>query len=320
MVVNYRDITERKALEEQLRHQAFHDALTGLANRALFLDRLGHALARAGRGGPADRGPLPRPRRLQGGQRQPRPRRRRRLLVDVARAAALARPAPATRSPGSAATSSRSCSRRPSRTRRTQAARRILESLREPFDARRARGRGPRQHRHRDPGGRRRRRRRAAAPRRRRDVRGQGARQATATSRYEPQMHDATVDRHGAQGRPAQARSSAASSTSPTSRSSTSSPARSPASEALVRWRPPEPRRCPADDFIPLAEENGLISPSADGCSRRRAARPGRGRWQHGPAGLTISVNLSGRQLAGPDLVDDVGRVAAGVRPRPAQR
>ena len=53
VVVNYRDITERKTLEEQLRHQAFHDVLTGLENRFLFLDRLGHALARAGRG--ADR-------------------------------------------------------------------------------------------------------------------------------------------------------------------------------------------------------------------------------------------------------------------------
>ena len=51
VVVNYRDITERKILEEQLRHQAFHDVLTGLENRFLFLDRLGHALARAGRGG-----------------------------------------------------------------------------------------------------------------------------------------------------------------------------------------------------------------------------------------------------------------------------
>ena len=51
IVVNYRDITERKVLEEQLRHQAFHDGLTGLANRSLFLDRLGHALLRAGRGG-----------------------------------------------------------------------------------------------------------------------------------------------------------------------------------------------------------------------------------------------------------------------------
>ena len=40
------DITSRKLAEEKLRHDAFHDALTGLANRALFIDHLGQALAR----------------------------------------------------------------------------------------------------------------------------------------------------------------------------------------------------------------------------------------------------------------------------------
>lgn len=51
VVLNIRDISERKALEDELRHQAFHDALTGLANRALFNDRLEHALARQDRTG-----------------------------------------------------------------------------------------------------------------------------------------------------------------------------------------------------------------------------------------------------------------------------
>ena len=43
------DITERKRYEEQLLHDAFHDALTGLPNRALFLNRLAHSVARARR-------------------------------------------------------------------------------------------------------------------------------------------------------------------------------------------------------------------------------------------------------------------------------
>ncbi len=44
-----KEIEARKKLEDQLRHQAFHDPLTGLANRALFADRLDHSLARSNR-------------------------------------------------------------------------------------------------------------------------------------------------------------------------------------------------------------------------------------------------------------------------------
>jgi len=50
-VVNTRDVTDQTTLERQLRHQAFHDPLSGLANRALFNDRADHALARCQRAG-----------------------------------------------------------------------------------------------------------------------------------------------------------------------------------------------------------------------------------------------------------------------------
>jgi len=50
LALNFRDISERKVLEEKLRQLAFHDPLTLLANRNLFRDRVQHALARAQRG------------------------------------------------------------------------------------------------------------------------------------------------------------------------------------------------------------------------------------------------------------------------------
>ena len=49
LVVNLHDITDRKRAELDLAHQAFHDSLTGLANRALFADRVEQALRRNAR-------------------------------------------------------------------------------------------------------------------------------------------------------------------------------------------------------------------------------------------------------------------------------
>ena len=50
LVLNTRDVSDRKELEAQLVHQAFHDGLTGLANRTLFTERVELALARSAQG------------------------------------------------------------------------------------------------------------------------------------------------------------------------------------------------------------------------------------------------------------------------------
>jgi diguanylate cyclase (GGDEF)-like protein len=49
IVLNYRDVTQRKATEKQLEYQAYYDALTGLPNRLLFRDRVIYALGQARR-------------------------------------------------------------------------------------------------------------------------------------------------------------------------------------------------------------------------------------------------------------------------------
>jgi diguanylate cyclase (GGDEF)-like protein/PAS domain S-box-containing protein len=51
VVLNTRDVTERHNLEAELRHQAFHDSLTGLANRVLFANRIEHSLLASKRDG-----------------------------------------------------------------------------------------------------------------------------------------------------------------------------------------------------------------------------------------------------------------------------
>jgi diguanylate cyclase (GGDEF)-like protein/PAS domain S-box-containing protein len=51
LVLTLRDVTEQRQLEEELKHRAFHDALTGLPNRLLFQDRVAHEVARTQRNG-----------------------------------------------------------------------------------------------------------------------------------------------------------------------------------------------------------------------------------------------------------------------------
>ena len=141
------------ASRSRLAHLALHDPLTGLPNRALFLDRLGVALDRSRRTNTRVARPVPRRRQLQADQRHARPR---------APATAARRCSPSvcgrccgrwTRSPASAATSSRSCSRtsRASASRADRRADRRAASLPIQLSSAR-RDVGHRQHRHHDRG------------------------------------------------------------------------------------------------------------------------------------------------------------------------
>ena len=88
--------------------------------------------------------------------------------------------------------------------------------------------------------------------------------------------------------------------------------------EALVRWRHPLRGTVSPADFIPLAEETGIIVPLGrwvlrEACRQARAwADAGRG------GGLAVTVNVSGRQVYDPAFVDDVRQALAssGVDPR----
>ena len=80
--------------------------------------------------------------------------------------------------------------------------------------------------------------------------------------------------------------------------------------EALVRWQHPERGIVSPDDFIPLAEETGLILPIGlrvlrDACKQLR-------KWQQHSLSnrdLIMSVNLSGKQLMQPDLIERIEEV-----------
>ena len=82
--------------------------------------------------------------------------------------------------------------------------------------------------------------------------------------------------------------------------------------EALVRWEHPERGLLNPDEFVPVAEESGLVVPMGElvlGEACRRAVE-----WQREfplTRPLAMSVNLSGRQLRRPDLHEVIGRALA---------
>ena len=79
--------------------------------------------------------------------------------------------------------------------------------------------------------------------------------------------------------------------------------------EALVRWEHPELGNVPPGDFIPVAEESGLVVPL--GARVLRAACEQVARWQRetGHHDLRLTVNVSARQMGATDFVDTVQEI-----------
>ncbi len=82
--------------------------------------------------------------------------------------------------------------------------------------------------------------------------------------------------------------------------------------EALVRWQHPTRGMVPPDEFIPVAEESGLILPLGawvlqEACRQARRFQDRAPQWSR----LTMSINVSGRQMQQPDLNDLVAAALA---------
>ena len=315
VVVNYRDITERNALEEQLRHQAFHDVLTGLANRSLFRDRLGHALARAARGASPTavlyldiddfKAVNDRFGHSEGD----------RLLIAVGQ-----RLQSATRAGDTVARLGGDefalIVEETDPVEARHAADRIRAHLAEPFQL------GERQTTVRASIG-------IASQAvgdadadellRRADIAMYAvkSRGGDGVATYEARLYEATVARMEVKAdlQGALERGELGVAYQPIVDIASGAVT---GTEALMRWQHPHRGLIPPSEFIPLAEENGLILELGRwilemACRQTKA-------W-HDEAGrpdLTVSVNLSGRQIADGDLVGDVARTLASSRLDPA--
>ena len=88
--------------------------------------------------------------------------------------------------------------------------------------------------------------------------------------------------------------------------------------EALIRWNHPERGVVPPYEFIPLAEDSGLIIPLGEWILHEACSQLAEWQRTYPDRGLRVAVNLSGRQLALPDLPATVAAalLAAGADPK----
>ncbi len=305
VLVAVQDVTQRTALEDELRHQAFHDSLTNLANRALFMDRADHAIRRLERGGSGvavlmlDLDGFKTVNDSLGHSVGDS------LLVGVA-----ARLQTGLRSGDTAARLGGDefailVEDAADPQEALLLAERALQSLASPFSLS-----GKEVFVHASAGiawttgdkdG-----RRTAPGRRCRHVPGQGSGKGCARL-FEPAMYSASLARLELEGDLCRAveLDQFILHYQPVVSLGTS---RVAGLEALIRWQHPTRGLIQPDEFIPVAEESGLILDIGrwvlrEACRQVRA-------WQlkQGSDKLNIAVNLSARQLADPNLVDDVAR------------
>jgi diguanylate cyclase (GGDEF)-like protein/PAS domain S-box-containing protein len=311
LVLNTRDISERRQLEDQLVHQAFHDSLTSLANRALFKDRVDHALARTKRQTPSvavlfiDLDGFKEVNDSLGHAAGDR------LLIQVGeRLAASVRPSDTVARFGGDefAVLVEDAS---DDVDVIQVAERVLEGLRQPFEVNgrelHVRGSMGIARMESDVDGADHLLRNADLAMYRAKAAGRGG-----FERYDPEMHTELVQRVQLEAdlRRALEAGELFLLYQPTFDLASGQLV---GAEALARWQHPTRGLVLPTEFIPLAEASGLIRPLGAWVLReacRQAAE-----WQRTTAQrdkpMALNINLSGRQLQYPGVVDDVAAALA---------